>query len=394
MKSVIKIPKSITLEKLEELHGKLHKSGVDTNLEIPLSIDYRGFGILPGLYLLLFTWMRKKKGNVIIQVDVNNFEAFKNFSLDYYGYVVLSTLWKDCEFINYDGVSIKKYFKEHTPFMHKYIDSLSGDLPKESVMIPCFDHYSNEKGLPHWFYTNDFYYIDTPSGLDNSLYHIITKLSINYKERTKRHFRDSFDSMSKIVWELLKNTDEHAKKDYLGESKLQPNTRGLFMRIHRSSKKGFVEGTIHEGLKKYYRASLYQEDADCFLLEISVFDSGPGMVKRFLSSSYNKDLTMTQEIDTVRKCLIKGQTSVLGAEGKNKGYGLDEVLRLLNDKRGFLKIRTGRCSIYRDLINSPYRATQNAEQVELFDWISSSNDSYSEMKNTEGTLITLVYPLL
>ncbi|TDP04073.1 hypothetical protein [Flavobacterium sp. 245] len=394
MKSVIKIPKGITLEKLEDLYGKLYKSSIDTDIEIPLSIDYRGFGILPGFYLLLFTWMREKKGNVIIQIDINNAEAFKSFSLDYYGYVVLSTLWKESEFINHEGIALKKYFKEHTSFMHNYIDSLSGDLPKESIMIPCFDHYSYEKGLSHWFYANDFSYIDTPSGLDNSLYHIIKKLSINYQERMKRHFRDSFDSMSKIVWELLKNTDEHAKKDYLDESKLQPNTRGLFMRIHRSSKSGFIEGTNHEGLKKYYRASFYQEDADCFLLEISVFDSGPGMVKRFLSSSYNKELTINQEIDTVRKCLIKGQTSVGGVEGKNKGYGLDEVLRLLNDKRGFLKIRTGRCSIYRDLINSPYNNTQNTEQVELFDWLSGSNNIYSEMKNTEGTLVTLVYPLL
>lgn len=394
MKSIIKIPKGLTLEKLEELLRKLHKSPNETDLEIPLSIDYRGFGILPGIYLLLFTWMRKSKGNVVIKINVDDLETFKNFSLDYYGYVILSTLWKEYEFINHDGILIKKYFKEYTPFMHKYIDSLSSDLPKESVMIPCFDHYSYEKGLSHWFYTNDFCYIDTPSGLDNSLYHIIKKLSINYQERMKRHFRDSFDSMSKIVWELLKNTDEHAKKDFLGESKLQPNTRGLFMRIHRSSKNGFVEGTDHEGLKKYYRASFYQEDADCFMLEISVFDSGPGMVKRFLSSLYSENITISEEINAVKKCLIKGQTSVLGAEGNNKGYGLDEVLRLLNEKRGFLKIRTGRCSVYRDLIYSPYRATQITEQIELSDWISGSNDQYSKMESTEGTLITLVYPLL
>lgn len=394
MKSVIKIPKGITLEKLEDLLAKLQKSVPSTDLEIPLSIDYRGFGILPGLYLLLFTWMRTKKGNVIMDFDLEDEESFKNFSVDYYGYVVLSTLWKDYDFINKDGISIKKYFKDYTISMHRYIDSLSNDLPKESVMIPCFDHYSYEKGLSHWFYSNDFSFTDSPSGLDNSLYHIITKLSINYKGRVVRNLSDSFDSMSKIVWELLKNTDEHAKKDFLGERKLQPNTRGLFMRIHRSSKKGFIEGTDHEGLKKYYRSSFYQEDADCFLLEISVFDSGPGMVKRFLNSSYNDSLTIDDEINVLRKCLIKGQTSVTGAEGKNKGYGLDEVLNLLNDKRGFLKIRSGRCSIYRDLINSPYRVTQDSAEVELLDWIKSSNINYSEMKITEGTLVTLVYPLL
>lgn len=394
MKSVIKIPKNITLEKLEELLTKIHKSPSNTDLEIPLNLDYRGFSILPTFYLIIFTWMRLKKGKILIDINIDNTEALKNFCLDYYGYIILSTLWKECDFINQQDISIKSHCKEFTPLMHKHIDALSGDLPKESVIIPCFDHYSNEKGLSHWLYANDYSFTDTPSGLDNSLYHIITKLSINYKERVKRNIRDSFDDMSTIIWELLKNTDEHAKKDFLGETKLQPNTRGLFMRIHRSSKNGFVEGTQHEGLKKYYRASLYQEDTDCFLLEISVFDSGPGMVKRFLGSDFSNETTITEEITAIKKCLIKGQTSVLGAEGKNKGYGLDEVLRLLNDKRGFLKIRSGRCSIYRDMIYEPYRVALNTEEVELFDWESSSNKSFTTMKSIEGTLITLVYPLV
>ena len=356
MKTVIKVPKKLTIEKLEDLHMNLSRSGINVDLEIPVSIDYRGFGVLPGLYLLLFTWMRTKKGNVILHIDQQNLDVFKLFALDYYGYLILSTLWKEFDFVNREGVSIKKYFKEHTPNMHNYIDSLSKELPKESVMIPCFDHYSFEKGLSHWFYANDYSFTDAPSGLDNSLYHILTKLSMNYKERMVRNFsNEAFDSISKIVWELLKNTDEHAKKDYLGEVKLQPSTRGLYMRIHKSSKNGFLEGTNHEGLKKYYRSSFYSEDTDCFLLEISVFDSGPGMVKRFLSSTYSRDITINEEINIIKKCLIKGQTSVIGTEGKSKGYGLDEVLNLLNERRGFLKIRTGRCSIYRDLINFPYR---------------------------------------
>ena len=394
MNSLIKIPKNITSEKLEELLAKLNTLSNSVNLQIPLSINYKGFGILPSFYLLLFTWMRRKDGNVILDIKESDTDSFKRFTFDYYGYVVLSTLWKDCEFLNKEGIPLKKYFKVFTSDMHLYVDSLAGNLPKESVMIPCFDHYSFEKGLSHWFYGNDYKFVDTPSGLDNSLYHILTRLSMNYRERFVRNTNNSFDDISKIVWELLKNTDDHAKKDYFGERKLQPNTRGLFMRIQRSSKSGFVEGTSHEGLKKYYRASFYEEDTDCFLLEISVFDSGPGLAKNFIGKAWNNQVTIAEEINTIRKCLIKGQTSVSGSEGKNKGFGLDEVLRLLNEKRGFLKIRSGRTSIYRDLILSSYKATQHAEQVELRDWLTSSSEKYSEMHNVEGTLITLSYPLL
>jgi hypothetical protein len=388
----LEIPKKITSEKLENILVKLNNSPENINLQIPMDVDYRGFGHLPTLFLVLFTWMRTKKGNIILPIKKNDLNASEAFTLNYYGYTTLSTFWRHCEILDSEGLDIKSQFKDYTTLMHQYIESLSSKLPLDSIMIPCFDHYSNEKGLPHWIYSYDFKFCETPSDLENSLYHIFTKLRANYKERINRNIADSFDEINKIIWELLKNTDEHAKKDYLGQSKLLPSTRGLFMRIQRSSKSAFIEGTSHEGLKEYYNSALESEE-HTFILEISVFDSGPGLVKKFLGDKWSQENTINDDINTIRKCLIKGQTSVTTSQGQNKGYGLDEVLRLLDKKRGFLNIRSGKASIYRNLIADPYIETINPADVILNDWQNYSKDEYSIMSKIEGTLITLAYPL-
>jgi hypothetical protein len=180
--------------------------------------------------------------------------------------------------------------------------------------------------------------------------------------------------------------------DYTNESKLTPNCRGLYISIYRSSQRNFISNTKNEGLKAYYRKAFPPND-QLFMLEVSVFDSGPGLVKRFLGKSWSEKTDIQTDIDTIKKCLIKGQTSVSNVDGINKGYGLDDVLRLLDLKSGFLKIRTGRVSIYRDLILSPYKRTDDLHKVDLFDWSKYTKNDYSKMANAEGTAITLVYPL-
>ena len=387
----LRISNNLSLEKLELILSKINNSQESLDLELPIKIDYRGFGILPQLYLIIFTWMRNRCGRLILPIQ-NDDDIAKKYVFDYYGYVVLSTLWRHCEIVDSTGISLKPLFRNLTSEMHFQLQSLDEKLPHEAIVVPSFDHYSNEKGLPHWFYRYDYLFAKTPDEIENSVYHILSKLAANYKTRLNRTLNDSFDTLNKIIWELLKNTDEHAKKDHLDQVKLMPNTRGLFIKIHRSSKHAFIDGTSHNPLKEYYNKA-FENDDSSFILEITVFDSGPGLVKRFLGHQWTNTISISDEIDTIKKCLIKGQTSVHSIDGKTKGYGLDEVLRLLDAKRGFLKIRTGRASIYRDMIKNPYQITREPSEVSLFDWESFSNETFSEMCRAEGTVITLACPL-
>jgi len=389
--NLIKIPNKINNDTIEDLLKQVNNASSDSDLEVPVEFNYRGFGIIPSLFLVFFTWVRKCKGKLIIPIDAADNAAIESFVNDYFGYTLLSTIWKSTEIVNTEGVSLKDQCRKYTGKMHNKIDFFS-DLPNESLLIPCFDHYSKEKGLSHWFYINDFKFAASPSVLSNTVYRIFEYLGRIYKNKINTSTTKSLDDLQTIVWELLKNTDDHAKKDYLNQTELSPNTRGVFFRIHRSSKAKFIEhANKHKGLEKYYNSAL--NEAENFILEISVFDSGQGMVKRFLGKNWTDNVTTEEEVNTIKKCLIKGITSVSGFQGKHKGFGLDNVLQTLDTHKGFLRIRSGNVSLYRDLIESPYIETKEIEKVELKDWQSCKTDYFTKINFTEGTLITMAYPI-
>jgi hypothetical protein len=303
----------------------------------------------------------------------------------------LLTVWKNCDIEDENGNSLKKELRKFTADFRDKIDFLH-NIPIEEIAIPNFDHYSKSLGLSHWFYSLDFEFYEIPSKLNNTIYRVFECLSINLKRKIINSNNDIIEDIQTIIWELMRNTHEHAVKDYLNQVNLSPNTRGVYFRIQRSSKNNFIKGASkHKGLSSYYEGALVE--GDNFLLEISVFDSGPGLVKRFLGVKWEDNLDIREDINTIKQCLIKGQTSINTSKGFSKGFGLDEVLKLLNKKQGFLKIRTGRASLYRDLIKSPYLETQDLSKVVLNDWTNSSSSSYTNMNNVEGTVLTMVYPI-
>lgn len=392
MSQRIIIKSKITNEYLENILEELKNGDIQTDLQLPLRVEYRGFGILPALFLILFTWMREKRGNVFLDINPTDKDVLKKYAQSYIGYMVLSTIWTKREVVNLEGNQLKKFFIPFTSQMHEKIDMLDNSLPNREILIPCFDHYSNLKGLSHWFYTSDFDFAEAPSHLEHSLFRIFEILGKINRNVLVHSIKESFDDLLRILWELLRNTNDHARKDYLNETQLSPNTRGLFIRMHQSSKNNFVDQADHDGIRSYYKRTL-PDGNNIFILEISVFDSGPGLVKRFLGKDWTGQVLIDEDIVTIKKCLVKGQTSVKDLEGINKGFGLDDVLNLLNKKKGFLKIRTGRVSLYRDLNHSPYKPTKNIQEVELFDWKKINPQEFTEMPYTEGTAITLAYPL-
>jgi len=385
------VPGKLDDKVLEGLFLTLVNTPKDVNLELPLQIDYRGFGILPKLLLVVFTWVRNKHGKLIIPISINDESLISEFAQSYFGYVVLLTAWKNCDIENPTGESLKKSFRPYTSQFHDKIDFLKS-LPHDAILIPNFDHYSKSQGWSHWFYTLGHEFFDVPSSLNNTIYRVFECLSTNLKSKIINSNSGIIEDLQSILWELMRNTHEHAIKDHLNQVNLSPNTRGVYFRIQRSSKRNFIKAAkSHRGLSSYYENAL--QDGDNFMLEVSVFDSGPGLVKRFLGAKWEDSFNIRDDVNTIKQCLIKGQTSVVTSKGLSKGFGLDHVLKLLSKKNGFLKIRTGRACLYRDLIQSPYFGTLDLSKVVLNDWTNSSNSSYVNMNNTEGAMITMVYPI-
>jgi hypothetical protein len=100
------------------------------------------------------------------------------------------------------------------------------------------------------------------------------------------------------------------------------------------------------------------------------------------------------DIEIIKKCLIKHNTSARGLGKDDKGIGLDRILALLNN-RGFIRIKTGSSCIYRNLISSPYKQVgkDNVDEMELYDWKTNSSDHFSKFHYAVGSVISIIYPL-
>jgi hypothetical protein len=399
MKS-FKFHNKITISEIEDLYSKLNDSEFEhADFIVSNESDYRGFGIIPYMVLFFFKWLRhSKSGELIIAIKADNKEAVEEFATNFLGYTILTSAWKHKEIVDEDRVPLKNYFRPFTKELHRRIDFLQ-DLPNNNILIPLFDHYSKPQGLSHWFYDDSFKFIGSPKELSNTVYRIFQEVGRIFRARLVKNTNIIIEDLDIIIWELVKNTNDHATKDYLNKTELSPNTRGVYLKIHRSSKNNFVtEAKNNPGLKTYFENVLLEGDegnkGNNFLLEISVFDTGPGMSKRFLGEKWVDNISPNEEVDILRKCLCKGMTSTEGIQGNNRGYGLNNVLMTLSSKKGFLKIRTGNVSVYRDLQKSPHFEATEYNRIELQDWDTNSPSTFTSKGNSIGTLLTMIYPLM
>ena len=101
------------------------------------------------------------------------------------------------------------------------------------------------------------------------------------------------------------------------------------------------------------------------------------------------ELTLADEYSLFKKCLSFRQTS---SDSSTKGNGLPVVMDRLTKINGFMKVRSGRLSVYRNFISHPYDET---ESCSFSDWRTGSSDlgGLTEMPPVAGVLVTVLIPL-
>jgi hypothetical protein len=215
-------------------------------------------------------------------------------------------------------------------------------------------------------------------------------------------------SLCTILFELFKNTDEHAKTWISGEQ-FSSSLRGIHCRYYPAEdlRQRFTAAAVGDPdqIAQYCIALLRSEDAAkknrlrapftlLGALELTVFDAGPGLAQRWLRGS-TAQIPIREEYEAVMQCFRKGYSS---ASDASKGYGLWKVLWVLRELRGFIRIRTNRIHLYREFHRGhEYRLRREGEQVipqeQLFDWNRGLTASVSPYAPTRGAVISVVLPI-
>jgi hypothetical protein len=385
---MIRINNKTSIEAIESAYQELSKNN-SIDIVISKGLSSTDFGLIPALIQFFATWYNKTiSGKIILEIKSEN-ELSEFYESDYL-FPSLVYCWNR-EIIDNRGTDLKPLLKLQNQTKHdKMKKQTEGGGPK--VLLSCFDHLSIKNGLLSTFYT-DGIFISNEMLFDYAIAKSIrqaTSLNVNLRNS---NLAPVYEDIVAIIYELMKNTDDWGRTDEFNKP-LNPNTRGLFLKLHRRKRESFSHGfESNGGLKNYFSIKNFEANAqgELYFLELSVYDTGIGFVRRNVGEQY-KDFASLNQVDIARRCMVKNITTATGIEKGIKGQGLDRIMRIL-DNKGLFWLRTQNISVFRNLRENRYREDTTSTDIELFDWFNNSSSSFSSLESALGSVITLVYPI-
>jgi len=185
--------------------------------------------------------------------------------------------------------------------------------------------------------------------------------------------------LSALVYQLFLNADEHGSYDARG-MRLEEAMRGIVLRVTPVSKaRSFVAASPNDTPLRGYISRLVattggrkdgrggdsdktetdQSSRPLWLVELSVFDTGPGLALRWLSGKEGltdaASMSTEKELEAVQTCFRKHATT---KDSAFRGEGLMVALRAMRKLQAFMTVRTGRYSLYQDFSRGSEAATE------------------------------------
>lgn len=256
------------------------------------------------------------------------------------------------------------------------------------IQMMAIDHSIDQFANPECFY------LPTATGFinrDATYYYELLTSYFKEVNRTADFKVTDFDGLSELLAELIDNTDQHGKSDF-NQGIIDKSVRSVVLTSHMLRKGEDIRKSCGENnpIADYINA-VKSNNSSLHLLEISIFDSGPGIYKSFKKN--DEHLAINDEANVLFNSFLNGVTSKVNGIGV--GRGLNKARLILNKRYGFIAIRSGRLSVYRDFKSTPLVDLVNLESpdIEFFDEKTRQSNEYSEMSNVEGVSYTILVPL-
>ncbi len=190
-------------------------------------------------------------------------------------------------------------------------------------------------------------------------------------------------AIGSALFELFKNTEDHAKLDVSGNVPSR-SLRGIHARRHdrrREELDKLARGT--PAIAPFFDSLQAPAGRKSIrFAEFSVFDSGPGLAARWRKEQPER-LTDEQELNAIAECFEHRKTT---KDTSGTGVGLPLVIDALKKRRGFLRLRTGRQSLFVDFSDQRDLEFGSAPRFSHF-------STRRTMALATGTLITFIMPL-
>jgi hypothetical protein len=370
------IPKDISIEDVESYYEKLVKE-----VSLPNGFKSLRIGIVPRLAQLLITL--SKHNRLVVKfpwVALNDLVSQQNIVDDP---VCVAGLLMTDDVYGKDNELLKQEL--NSLLVKRFNESIYKRTRKLQMM--AVDHSIKKYAQPNCFYSDA-----TGSTVTKDANHYFNILE-NYLDETAKNNNvgpDELASISDILAELIDNTEQHAKSDYTS-GKSERSIRGIVLNTHTINKSENISSIAGNDTPIFEFLSESRSDTSALhLLEISIFDSGPGIYSSYLGREESPSIE--DEVEVVTNSFLNGITSKINGIGV--GRGLNRTRLLLGRLNGYISLRSGRLSIYRDFKNEPLAQFEEEERdIDFYDEETKTRNTFTRMKNVEGLSYTILVPL-
>lgn len=234
--------------------------------------------------------------------------------------------------------------------------------------------------------------------------------TVSGEHQIKNQVLGRAEQICSIFYELFKNTHDHARSS-IDNRMLPDSIRGIYSRYYpvesfreltkqaevQERSRNMLERYLANVVNRHFRKPSGRGKSEPIsgFLEITVFDSGPGLAAKWLNQDVT-ELTSQEQSESVLKCFGKGFSSI--TDGK-RGFGLWRVLQQLELIGGCIRVRTNKVHLFREfgmrlgLSTEQHEGGPTLPEQVLFDWRKGVSRSISDYADIEGTLISMMLPL-
>ena len=386
---MISFKQAVTLREIETSYDE---ASHDPILRIPLALRYGGtVGVPAALMQYVATWSRRHMQPTLQLYGHLKSNPMEAIAQEPHGLV--STYFTNS--VQIPGRDAPLSTREALSYGVARIQAMQESRFRETmrgrgVFLCCFGRAKNEYLIP-------FYSRAHPSSLRSRADFVSLTSRIISACAPSAEFKvteQDNTAIGTLIYELFRNTEEHATVDEKGKP-YQRNVRALMAKFIAYDRNATNEQVVSDDpvFSKYLAEKSAAHAAKApggnsplqraSFLELTVLDTGPGLVRRWISRDAPPsldELPLQTEVDIVKQCFaLHTTTKSISASG----LGLAYVLKTLSQLNAFLRLRTGRICLVQDFSDTP------SGSFEPTHWL----ENQKKLSYTAGASYSIVIPL-
>lgn len=366
---MIRIPSDCTAIEVESLLSEVF-SKPGQSLYVPIKIARSAsFGVSALLVLTIARYSQINRQDARIEVSPEVFvneDSANRFAGTLHG---MAAVWLTHTVANVDGADAdarRFLLRAVAPYVLAMADRrLTETIRGPHVLLCCFQKATNEF-LPYLYSKPQRGSRDPVTGREvvtvrsqGEFLSLLRDFQLKVSIDIDRMFNEGqLLTIASLLFQLFKNADVHTVVDEFGDSYTK-SMRGVMVRRVTLAAASEIEAYAGKdrNLGSFLSRNTTGKATGAFV-ELTVFDTGPGMVSRFLRKNGNaatwlKDISLEQEFEYTKQCFEVHKSS---QNMNGHGDGLDLALRALAQLKAFMSLRTGRMSLLQDFSSSETQA--------------------------------------